>query len=366
VHFSINQNLTPEKDMSLKTFHNTIDESLGSLNYKSPTYYELKAPSLLDWRPYRPESYFLYRKEWDRRGKEGDPGDFPLHLDIDPTNRCNLRCVMCPRTKFIEANNYSWAPDGLKDIDYSLYQKLIDEGINYGLMSVKLNFLGEPLLYPKLTNMVSYAKDKGLWVMLNTNAVLLDYKTSLSLLDAGLTDIFFSFDSPYKEEYEKIRVGASFEKTLQNIKGFMELKDTLGKKYVQTRASMILPEDPKGREDIKRDYIKLMRDLKIAEIGFGLPTVIGRDYASINPNSFFRCPDLFRRVFIFNDGVAGPCCGDWERRLIVGDATKSTLKEIWNSKSYKDLRKPHLEGDYRKIEACLACSVPYLATMEDI
>jgi hypothetical protein len=202
--------------------------------------------------------------------------------------------------------------------------------------------------------------------MVNTNASLLSESLSEKLLDAGISDVFFSFDSPYKEPYEAVRVGASYEKVLSNIRAFMEIKEKKGLRHVQTRASMVLPEGEKEEvlEKTKKDYIRLFRKMNVAEIGFGLPTVVGRDYAPLNPDGFFRCPDLFRRIFVFCDGAAGPCCGDWERRLIVGDAESSSIKEIWSSETYGRLRAPHLEGSYKKIPACRDCSVPYLSTLD--
>jgi MoaA/NifB/PqqE/SkfB family radical SAM enzyme len=217
-------------------------------------------------------------------------------------------------------------------------------------------------MYPHITQMVAIAASRGLWVMLNTNAVLLSQKMSEELLEAGLTDIFFSFDSPYQEAYESVRLGAKYFKVIDNIKNFMEIKERLGKSAVQTRASMVLPEgEPDDLKVTQSDYIKLFRDLKVAEIGFGLPTVLDCNYADLPAPASFKCPDLFRRMFIFNDGICGPCCGDWERRLIVGDATKQSLYDIWHSPQYQRLRQYHLEGRYRQIEACAACSVPYLS-----
>ncbi|MDR2350014.1 MAG: radical SAM protein [Deltaproteobacteria bacterium] len=341
-------------------------ETGAGVSYRSPTYYELKAPPELDWRPYRPESWFRYREEWDERPVSGDPGDFPLHLDLDPTNRCNLGCVMCPRTAFLASEDDRWAPNGFGDMDFRLFERLVGEGAENGLRSVKLNFLGEPLLYPKLPEMIKFARDRGLWVMLNTNAVLLTRGMSEKLLASGLTDAFFSFDSPYEREYERVRVGAEYGKTLENIRVFAELKNAMGLRHVQTRAGMILSEDPRGREKTKADFISLFRGLGVAEIGFGLPTVPGKDYSPLNPKGFFRCPDLFRRVFVFHDGVAGPCCGDWVRSLIVGDANRSTLKEIWRSGVYGELRESHLAGDYGKVPTCRACSVPYLSRLGDV
>ncbi|MDR2404860.1 MAG: radical SAM protein [Deltaproteobacteria bacterium] len=332
--------------------------------YRSPTYYELAAPPELDWRPFRDKSYLEYRREWDSRGAQGLAGDFPLHLDIDPTNRCNLSCTMCPRTVYLQEGNPNWAPGGLSDMDMSLFRRIIESSAPLGLKSVKLNFLGEPLLYPELPEMVRLSSSLGLYVMINTNATLLDEDMSERLLLSGLTDIFFSFDSPYPEAYESIRRGASYEKTLANIKSFMAVKDKLGKYEVQTRASMVLPENLEDHPRIKADYLKLFRDLKVAEIGFGLPTVVGRDYGPLNVRDDFTCPDLFRRLFIFHDGACGPCCGDWERRLIVGDANTQSIQDIWNSEEYQLLRVCHQNKAYKKIKACRSCSVPYLSGLE--
>jgi MoaA/NifB/PqqE/SkfB family radical SAM enzyme len=212
--------------------------------------------------------------------------------------------------------------------------------------------------------MVSIAAEAGLWVMINTNAVALSADLSRKLLTAGLSDIFFSFDSPYPKEYEAIRVGADYRRVLDNIAAFMAIKDELGLKHVQTRASMVLDEDSVNLNEVKSDYIKLFRDLKVAEIGFGLPTVMDRDYSALPAPDNFVCPDLFRRMFIFNDGWCGPCCGDWERRLLVGNVTQETIADIWNGQAYQKLRQAHLSGHYRQIKACQECSVPYLSTVE--
>ncbi|MDR1487518.1 MAG: radical SAM protein [Deltaproteobacteria bacterium] len=335
-------------------------------NYRSPTYQELSAPKELDWRPYRSEQYFLYRKQWDERGLNGKARGFPLHLDIDPTNRCNLKCRMCPRTYYLEHGLKGWAPNGPSDMDMGLYVGIIEGSYDKGLRSVKLNFLGEPLLYPAIAEMIKIAHKEGLYVMLNTNAVALTPKLSRELLSAGLTDIFFSFDSPDPRQYEKIRVGAKYDETLDNINSFMAIKDELKLHHVQTRASMVLSEDLDDPAEIVDNYIKLFRSLKVAEIGFGLPTVMGRDYSKLPAPDDFLCPDLFRRMFVFNDGICGPCCGDWERRLLVGDANVDDVSAIWNGKEYQRLRASHLAGDWRGIPACQACSVPFLSACDPL
>ncbi|MDR2935453.1 MAG: radical SAM protein [Candidatus Adiutrix sp.] len=339
---------------------------MDQVTYRSPTYYELGPPPELDWRIFRGPDYQDYRREWDERALRGEAGGFPLHLDVDPTNRCNLACPVCPRTHYLKTGRSAWNPAGVwGDMDFTLFERLIEEGAAEGLRSVKLNFLGEPLLAPRLTDMIRLAAGAGLWVMLNTNATLLTEAKAEALLAAGLSDIFFSFDSPYKAEYEKARPGADYAGVLANIRAFMAVRERLGRKEVQTRASMILPEeaDPESLARLKADYTRLFRDLGVAEIGFGLASSVGRNYGrdfGLQPG--FVCPDLFRRLFVFWDGPAGPCCGDWDRRLLVGRADRQSLGEIWRGEAYHELRAAHLAGRYGDIPACRACSVPYLST----
>ncbi|MFH1140039.1 MAG: radical SAM protein [Pseudomonadota bacterium] len=339
--------------------------SKDRITYRSPSYFEVANPRGSSWRDFRDESYREYRKQWDARPAERNPADFPLHLDVDVTNVCNLRCRMCPRTHFLETGNKKWAPDGqLGFMDLDLFKKVVDQGAENGAYSIKINFLGEPLLHPGIVEQVEYAKKRGLEVMMNTNAVLLTREMSRRLLQAGLDDIFFSVDSPYPEAYESIRVGAVFNQVIDHIKGFVELADRLGLRNVQTRASMVedvIGGDPQTRADFK----KLFYGLGVAETGFGLMTDMKTDYwAKYGRIEGFVCRDPYNRMFVFWDGLVGPCCGEWERGLIMGDANTEPLRDIWRNDKYRMLRAAHEHGRYETIPICRNCSVPWLSRVE--
>ena len=47
-------------------------------------------------------------------------------------------------------------------IDLLVFKKVVDEGIENGLYSMKLSLRGEPLLHPNLSHMIRYAKEKGI------------------------------------------------------------------------------------------------------------------------------------------------------------------------------------------------------------
>ena len=315
------------------------------------------------WAEVRDERYREYRRLWSERPRERSAGYFPLHLDIETTNLCNLRCIMCPRTRYLDRGDRRWSPKGLGHMDQDLYRSIIDQGAAGGAYSVKLNLLGEPLLHPEVVDQVAYAHGHGLFVMMNTNAMLLDEDMSARLLEAGLDDIFFSIDSPDKQTFEKIRVGARFETVLENMAGFVRIKDRLGKDHVQTRASMVIDVLGRTTETQIQDFRRLMSLMGIEEVGFGPADDHLKDRTEENLalKGDFVCEQIYQRVFITWDGVITPCCGHYEREYVIGTALETSLKEAWLGRRYGRLRQAHEAGRFQTIPICRRCSVPYLA-----
>ena len=132
--------------------------------------------------------YQKYRRNWIECPSKFILRDFPMHLDIETTSRCNLRCTFCDKLPLL-------TKDRLGYIDLSLYKKIIDEGAEHHLWGVKLSYRGEPLLHKDIVEMVEYARRKGvLDVYFNTNGMLLTPIMSEKLIDAGLNRISISVE----------------------------------------------------------------------------------------------------------------------------------------------------------------------------
>jgi MoaA/NifB/PqqE/SkfB family radical SAM enzyme len=138
-------------------------------------------------------AYKEYRRRWKEWPAKFMSGDFPLHLDIEPTNVCNLRCPFCATTH----NKYNKGFMAEKT-----WKKILNEAEENHLYSLKFTYRGEPLLHKDLAQMVSYAKNAGVMdVYFNTNAVLLDEPTVRTLIEAGLFRISLSFEGAKKHVY---------------------------------------------------------------------------------------------------------------------------------------------------------------------
>ena len=203
-------------------------DSSTSLDLETPIdreFHQLPSERRRRWESLLPPEYWEYRDKWEENPKHRVVGAFPIHLDIEATSACNLKCTMCPRTDMIKGGTF-WK---IQRFDFDTYKRLIDEGVQNGLCSVKYNILGEPTLNPRLIDMIQYAKQAGvLDVMFNTNATRLDEKLSRRLIASGLDQLFFSFDSPERGNFNRIRMGADFDTVLTNIKRFMDLRAEMG------------------------------------------------------------------------------------------------------------------------------------------
>ena len=58
-----------------------------------------------------------------------------------------------------------------------------------------LHGVGEPMLVKNLPRMVRYLKDRGTYVLFNTNGTLLNDKNGRALIEAGLDELRLSLDA---------------------------------------------------------------------------------------------------------------------------------------------------------------------------
>jgi len=319
------------------------------------TFHPMESQKIQRWESTKSPEYWEYRDKWVEYPKNHIVSSFPLHLDIEATNACNLKCIMCPRTAKVKARTF-WK---IEMFDFETYKRLVDEGVANGLCSIKYNYLGEPLMNPQLIRMIKYAKQAGvLDTMLNTNATLLDEKMSYQLIGSGLDQLFFSFDSPYREKYNQIRVGADYDEVLNNIRRFNEIREKTGMVSPLTRASMVRMKE---NENDWEDFQELFEPIVDVVAYLDYANHIGQDKPEyLIPMNKLRtnkicCASLWERMFVHPDGMVTVCCLDSTRSLRVGNIFEESAQEIWIGAKYQKLRELHASGQSDKIAICAIC-----------
>ena len=67
------------------------------------------------------------------------------------------------------------------------------------------------------------------------------------------------------------------------------------------------------------------------------------------------CPYIFYSFSINSDGKASTCFLDWSRKLIIGDATVQSIKDIWNGDELFGYQKMFLSMARKKHAVCGRC-----------
>jgi radical SAM protein with 4Fe4S-binding SPASM domain len=286
--------------------------------------------------------YQEYRRAWQDNPAGFVVREFPLHLDIEITSRCNLRCTFCDKLPLLSKGQ-------LGDMDFHLYQKILDEGAAGRLWAVKLSYRGEPLLHPRVADMVAYAKARGvLDIYFNTNGMLLTEAMAQRLMDAGLDRISLSMEGTDPAAFERERRGARFDQIMRNLDTLMALRSRQGYAHPRVRVqTVLLPGlDLEAYRAFWLDHCDEVAAVDYKDSTNRVKGLVCRDWA---------CPQLWQRMTIEWTGAIMPCNNDDFRHLGVGNVAEKTVASCWHDPLVRRARELHQQGSSHEVAACDGC-----------
>ena len=282
---------------------------------------------------------------------------FPQEIWIENTNHCNAACVMCPR-------ELQTRDKGIMSFD--IYKKLIDEISEHKdtVERIHMHNFGEPLLDKKLPERIKYAKSKGIkHVYFVTNASLLNEKNSKLLIESGLDEFKISFYGVDKKSYNNTMVNLDFDKTLNNIINFFDLRRKLQKKNPKIVLQLI-PNTIK-ENDSKSKWINLFNNYIDLDIGdrfnfFELHNFgDGRNYIETKDREIINtCNYPWRTMVILQNGYVTACCLDYNGSIKLGNINSKSILDIWNDRKYTKLRNDFKKLNYSDYKVCQKCDIP--------
>ncbi len=135
----------------------------------------------------------------------------PLHAQIEPTDACNQKCIMCYRNRLI---------DTPARMTLDQFKRTIDE---VGATKINISGLGEPLLHTDIFSMVRYAHEKGAGITFPSNMTLA-HKHIEDFIDSGIDVIKVSLDAAKPDTYRRIRGTDQFNQVVDSLRKIKELK----------------------------------------------------------------------------------------------------------------------------------------------
>ena len=329
----------------------------------------------------------------DDRGVVADQE--PVCLYLETTNRCNLLCVTCPRT-FEELEPPA-------DMSWHLFTRIVDQFPR--IARVVLHGVGEPMMVKALPRMVRYLKDRGTYVLFNTNGTLLTERKGRELIAAGLDELRVSLDAAEPRAFLAVRGKDMFDRIVRNVRAFTALQRAEG---IERPLVSLWLTGLKETIDQLPEFVRLARRIGVSEVhlqrlvfmpeGLGLArpesalfeslegdeprrieeaTAVAEELgvrfdasgatepgtslkraAENHPWSLCRRP--WTLMYFTALGRAIPCCiAPFSMRgydgFTLGDATQESLRQIWNGPRYQEFRRALLSET--PPPACASCGV---------
>lgn len=308
---------------------------------------------------------------------------YPRYIQLEPTNRCNQKCIMCPRNE----------PDfdvPFGDMPFDDYLKILEQ-IPF-ITNMQLNGLGEPLLHPRIFDMFREASRRGIKTSINSNVALIDsIEKAKRLVNSGLDILKVSMDTADPKVYRNIRQSDTFNQVVKAIKlivkargnkhnpqiwfnsiimknNYKDLGEILkmGKKlgidlvrfkpinafWVGENSKLTIEAESLKKEI--RKAIKIGEDLKINN---NLKELLKRLEKNIylRPKENIPCYSPWTELYIQYYGGVRLCCEFYDKDYDIGNMLKENFKKIWNGKKMRHIRKEFKKGN-TYFPACKDCN----------
>jgi radical SAM protein with 4Fe4S-binding SPASM domain len=221
-------------------------------------------------------------------------------------------------------------------------------------------------MHKRFMDMLRLAGEKGIPVRLHTNATLMDGDLAARMLDChALEEISFSFDGEDKGYYERVRVNADYDKTLANIRRFLQIKKEHRQKLPRVLIQVIKERTPDGKKPVvSREFRSLFDGLHVDKFhaisfhNFAGTLEAGGDVKyQIDKHEYKPCRHPWKSLCVAWDGDVVGCCVDVNKQQILGDLNKQTVMEVWNGKPMVEFRRALAEGRYKDVELCRECDM---------
>ncbi|MFH1441736.1 MAG: radical SAM/SPASM domain-containing protein [Candidatus Omnitrophota bacterium] len=287
----------------------------------------------------------------------------PFVIQIEPTNRCNLKCSLC-----ITGTGKLRRSAG--NMTFEEFEKIIKK-IDKNTFYLGLYNLGESLLNPDIYKMIIYAKEKRMFTRLSTNAFFDNEENIVKLMNSGIDELIISLDCATPQTYTKYKGIDGFQRVIRNIK--LIIKERANKlNPIIVLQLLIMKETENEIKKFKELAHELKVDktvLKTLRINFpGVPgdksflpnnlRYIRKAYINRNDSSN-KCFRPWVSAVILWDGSIVPCCFDMEGEYNFGNIHNQTFEEIWRNEKYVSFRKEILKINNR-IGLCKECSLNHL------
>ena len=286
---------------------------------------------------------------------------FPLYAKIEINGTCNLSCTMCLRTSL---------PNRDIIMSFEWFKIVLDACPE--LIEWSPHGYNEPFLNKDIYKMLEEGNNRSISSYIVTNGTLLNEKNADRLIKTEPRQVRFSVDA-VGQAYEKIRVGADYQKVKKNIKYFAENYSNTGLYAVIWGENINqIPKLINFAEELNvvigfvdltwyNNYLESTKENSIREnkTRIQIDNMVDefKNRPLANFEGFYKqeervCTLPWSSTYIDVVGDIYPCTDTFKYK--IGNIFENPMKEIYNNNKMIDFRKNSLTGKHPECRNCLA------------
>lgn len=279
-------------------------------------------------------------------------GAAPYQLIIEATSACNLRCPFCHTGKGEKGRKAEFlTPERLE---------AVLEELGPRAYTIDFQNWGEPLLNPRIYELVAAARRHGIVTSIHTNFnVPFDDAKAERMIEAGLIYLSVSADGADQSAYAKYRVRGRFDLLLNNLKTLLAARRRLGalnpfitwQFLVFRHNEHQIAEAEAIAKDLGVDRFHSLAGF--VEEESWLPE---GNYQTIPGLIEKRCSFLWRQAVINPDGGIAPCCNTFESSHDFADFKEGGFQASWNNPKFQAARWLFRKKGRGRVSADIFCT----------
>jgi radical SAM protein with 4Fe4S-binding SPASM domain len=280
---------------------------------------------------------------------------FPYTATVDVTNVCNLKCPFCPTG----AKEFGRKPTF---INLELVDDFLNQLDKY-LILANLYSWGEPLLHPKIDEIVAKFHKRRIFTSISSNMNINNKSKLESICNAGLDYLIVSADGANQDVYSEYRRNGKFQLLIENLQHIVNYRNKKNlKKPIIEWQFLVFRHNEHQIEQAREKAKKMGADKFSFHGGVGpgksqslTPELKGNLHAS---DSY--CKQLWHNISVQADGGITPCCHLYRKKDDFGNMKQERLNNIKNNKTFINARKlfcpPKPDSIYdSKSHPCMSC-----------
>lgn len=312
----------------------------------------------------------------------------PVVYCIGTTNKCNMRCVFCPRTRRL--------PKVLRTMDEGVFENIVQQLSpwsageleswrdfcveKYGILPdemnenhfflyiiskvIQLHLYGDPLLDKNIAKHVQVLSNGGFQSYFSCNPANIDLKKVEECFDNGLGYIKFSIESVDDITHKQLRGNKSnFLKSYEDICKLLDAKKK--NDYKTTVVITMLDLNRVGQQEEYKKLRELFQDKDVYLYLKSEDTMwFRKDYHATKSIHWIEpCKQPWLCMAIDPFGQSVECMESNSSEIVLGNTKEQSLYDIWNGEKYRQFRRDHVylnknircfkECDMKMVGRCL-------------